>query len=375
MKKQDHLEIDGMGFFLWCLRVLWRKATRKRWIKRITLLLRMWAAAGGEVGILVDRIQGFMFCYDGKKDNAYQKKFVPWKWLKLKRKYDLTQPRKKYWKVLRIMYEILADEGWIPVPCYFMDRYNQFQFQQSIQSCDLWDEAADPYQVEFINRDLDLRREIFPDGPWPCCMVNEPGHRNHEHLKRIGDKHRDLYEKSHLFVYTPVTELYFDNLGSEGVYWWFVGYFDWKGEQAGSEEYLINGRRAIAVSTHSVALRCDVIEEVNNLKGSAWKPPSRQLWGCDGGTKEKERALGPKLYTPTGRLIWAAGDGPQTYELVHYICEKGKKYRRNWGWQIAFFSVLKGWPLKEKFWPFPEDELERLKAAARAVADVYGGES
>jgi len=375
-KKIDAIEVDGMG--LVCggfLREMWDSDNRPLIVSDFKATLTGFRDEGAS------KFHFFAYAYDGTGSNQYQSKVCPFRRVtkgENKGKYNLSQKNEKYFKLLKTAVRLIFEAGLEPVPCFFMNRYNELQFRNNVNGVsEFWDERAERFQIQMINwvqetivaaaKAAGKERKFYYGR-----LINEPAHNgNSVRFHRIHDWLRNMYEGSMLKQWVPLKRLYVDT-GECEAHPFMKEHPSPKDPNfiIGDNRYLTpNGKAQIRIINHGYSIPENIGPEFYLwAKSPSWPKPSMWYAGGDGGSGNADLAKGHKLKDPNGRVLWSQGDEEQTYRMCREIFREAENKNKLAGYQITFFETLVGWPLREDF---RMAELGRLRAVVRAYKEIH----
>ena len=187
----------ALGFFLWFIRVAWKKANQMMAEELAMETFAEWAKRD------VTYLDWFVFLCDNKAEHKFLNDKTPFvqyisKILK-KRMFKLSQKNPRFFELLDrfIFMHSLFDIS--PAPQVFMDRYNYYPFENNDEGVKgFWTDAAFPYQKLLTKWVVEVCKKHFGEN-FLLKFINEPRHREgknaDEKFHRIAIFHRDLADQ------------------------------------------------------------------------------------------------------------------------------------------------------------------------------------
>lgn len=219
MKKREEMCMGALGIFLCFLRIGWTFGMFKIAKRRVKRVINKFASFGYAF------IDMFDWLSTGRKEHKHLNKKTPWKYLKLKKKYDFKKPNKKYWKIYNAINEIVYESGMNVRHQFSMERYNYYPFklENNVNGVDgYWsEEAFKVLKADFRER-LTRLKKIYGKRFKRLIhkFMNEPLHGGSDaEFHKIALWHRRMFEEvlidfydskedalSHLLIDTSTSE-------------------------------------------------------------------------------------------------------------------------------------------------------------------------
>lgn len=188
----------ALGFFLWFIRIAWKKADQVKAEELAMETFAKWAEND------VTYLDWFVWLIDNKPEHKFLNGKGPYKQyissVLKRRMFKLSEWDERFFELLdRFIYmHKLFDIS--PIPQVFMDRYNYYPFEHNDEGVKgFWTEKAWRYQMNLTGRVVGICKEYFGER-FMVKFINEPRHREGRDadakFHQIAVFHRDMVDQA-----------------------------------------------------------------------------------------------------------------------------------------------------------------------------------